>query len=195
MKTIHKLALGTFTGLAFALMQTAGKAQSVNPLLVLTEKSDTLLTATVGGVAFGSVTLNGPDSWTWIFPAEITSITDNHALEYWLEPESNRGNLVSASGIVINGQGALTIVSDVDFTGFPSHPNNSIVLDKFSVNLATGRFESFDVQFNDLGDTASSVPDAHSTAGMLILSTGALFGFARRLASSKKTDISNPRPL
>jgi hypothetical protein len=166
-------------------MQTAGQAQSANPVLVFTEKSDTILTATIGGADFGSVTLISPDNWTWSLPANRPplSLLPTTSFEFWIEPDSTAtkrlGNIVQFNSRDV----ALAITSDLDFTN-PfldrfSIPNNGISLNKFSFHYTDGTVETFSVQFNDLGDVASNVPDNASTLGMMGLSAAAMFGFRR----------------
>ena len=181
-KTIHTLILCSLTGIALISTQTASQAQFAPPVLVFTEESSTVLTATISGVGFGSVTLNSPDHWTWVLPADrpavnviVTSTVD------WVEPESTStktlGNYLSPSF----SPGGLGVVSDFDFTGFlhTPIPNDSVAPDSFSFHYTDGTSETFRVQFNDLGDVASNVPDNSSTLVMLALSAATMFGFVR----------------
>jgi len=165
---------------------TSPRVHAASSVIVFTEQSSSVLTATVGGVAFGSVTQNGADDWTWLLPANrpvVSGIDVLNPLEYWLDPESTPnttlGNtLLSAFGL--GGVGGIHISSDLDLTGSTGQQraNGYTSLDKFTFHYVTGANETFSVQFNDLGDGAG-VPDSSSTAGMLLLSLAVVFGAAR----------------
>jgi hypothetical protein len=157
-----------------------------NPVIVFTEESSTVLTATLGGADFGSVTLDSANRWTWLLPPDRPPLghatEENNPFEFWLDPESKGakilGNQVSpafaftANGAVIGG---IFIVSDFDFsTGNIPIPNGTTSLDKITFSYEDGTSETFGVQFNDLGD--SSVPEASSTFRMLFLSGAVMFG-------------------
>jgi hypothetical protein len=137
-------------------------------------------------VEFGSVNITpgGPilptlHLWTWHAPEGVASVTST-ILPFWAEsPPGAIPRL--ADGLGVNGSNEILVNSDFDLTGFGNVtiPNGTIVQGMLVFTYVDGTTQMFDAQFNDLGDTAG-VPDATSTAGMLILSTGALCGVARR---------------
>ena len=184
-RKLSTFTICTFIGLMFSLAPAESHAQTntvPSPVLVFTEKSDTVLTATIGGVSFGSVTLISSDFWTWSLPSDRpTPIGSGDSLAKfgWAEPGNTElGNYVM---VAVGSGGNLDIHSDTSFAGTSLFPDGQVLTDKFIFSYADGTSEKFSVQFNDLGDVASSVPDAPSTAGMLLLSTGVLLAVSRRI--------------
>jgi hypothetical protein len=186
-KSFSKLC--TLAGLMLALMATASQAQPAsNPELLFTEIDSTHLTATLDGITDGTVNFTSPDHWNWLsgFQAQIPAAIFHTGSFIWAEPGAEPGfNFAGVAFLDSPGGGhqfGLNLSSDslLPLTGANANGGFGGTL---TARDSTGLVFEYDVYFVDLGDAASSVPDASSTAGMLILSTGALFGVARRIAS------------
>jgi len=180
--TIHYPTM-TRTFILLTALATAASAPLVsraNTLLVFTERSSTLLEATVGGVAFGSVTLNGEDDWFW-HPSKDTQGFGMHDSLQWLEPDgtlffNSLVNSFSSSGI----QG---VKIQSDRVGLPGGPgvldflDGVIVKNAIGVGYTDGTVEDFDVQFFDLSDgSTAQVPDKSATIKLLLLSAIVMLG-------------------
>jgi hypothetical protein len=164
-----------------------GQITPPNTLLVFTEESSTVLTATTtGGAAFGTVTLISPDFWNWVLPADRPDVglATTANLSAWSEP-GNTGspvlvNFVTWPPINITHPNGLRVYSDLDSTGLgvPVVSNGTTVTGEIEFFYAGGGSETFDVQFIDNGDTAavSGVADTGTTCCLLGLSlTGLVF--------------------
>jgi hypothetical protein len=164
-----------------------GTISPPNTLLVFTEDSSTVLTATTtGGAAFGTVSLISPDFWQWLLPANRpdVAVANTPNLSAWSEPE-NTGtpvlvNFVNWPPIDTAHPNGLLVHSDLDSTGFgvPIVPNGTTVSGEIEFFYVGGGTETFDVQFIDNGDIAAvpGVPDTGTTCFLLGLPlTGLVF--------------------
>jgi hypothetical protein len=145
-----------------ALVFSARVAAQTVPVIVFTEESSTLLTATLGGNSFGTVTLNSPDHWTWLVPSDRPNGAGGSALnpfEYWSEPGApTSGNTLNSTFVGLRA--GISIISDLDFTGSSNRarPDGYVSVDKFQFEYVGGSSEIFSVQFFDHGDTAIATP-------------------------------------
>jgi VPDSG-CTERM motif len=168
--SLRTFKLSTLAPLAIAIGTTLvtqpACAVSIVNNLVLTEKSNTSLSATYNGSTSGvTVSFSGSDTWL----VTVTSATFT-AADLWQEPEIGFGNGVTAAG------STLTIVSD-GFVGSGGVPNGTTV-PNFGTDTSNGG--SISVTFNDNGDTAAA-PDTGTTASLLGLSLAGLAFFRRKL--------------
>jgi hypothetical protein len=164
MKTTTNLIVNVLT-LAL-LSPMASRAQNTNRVLVFTEESSTVLTATIGGVTFGSVTPLGTDVWIWSPDKSTIGATDHFSsFDGWLEP----GNAALVNVLQLGGPG-LAIHSDQRVSGGPVLADGDIMRDNFTFSYSDGTSETFSVQFFDLGDeNVGHVPDQSSTLVLLLL--------------------------
>jgi len=186
-------------------LATTTRAQSVgNPKLVFTEIDSMHLTATDGiGNPVGTVNVLGPDLWSW--DSGVSSAwgpglggngigwTGNAVYGLWAETGVGAGvNFVFPGSF---GHFGATVTSDDPIFFLTGNANGAyggtLTAETFNYigvsNVVTTVAFKYDVYFNDLGDVANpanSVPDARSTAGILLLSISILFGVARRFAHS-----------
>jgi hypothetical protein len=167
---------------ALVAQPTFGAGIPPNTLLVFTEESDTLLTATTtGGAAFGTVSFTSSDHWTWTIPTDRPNVDliQNLSTTAWLEPDVPPVNTANAlTSFFTAPRGGLTISSDLDFGNHTVVPDSTIVPAYFTFTYVGGTSETFDVQFIDKGDVAT-VPDTGTTFSLLGLSLTGL-GFLRR---------------
>ncbi|HEY3855954.1 MAG TPA: hypothetical protein VGO67_16310 [Verrucomicrobiae bacterium] len=154
----------------------------VPPEILLTEVSDTTLTATitVNGVNNNqpsplTVIDIGPDNW--FVSGFGTFLINGHA--QWSEPDASGEVNSVTSSLDSSLDLGLAVHSDVDFSSDhgPLFGNN--VDDKQDFNYLGATFLGVNVTFNDLGDSAT-VPDAATTMPLLGFAAGGLFGLARR---------------
>ena len=168
-------------GLAAALLNLSAYAGAI-PQLVFTEKSDKVLTATVGGNPVGVVQNLGPNEWKWGIPVSgQLTLSWSPAFPFWAEPEGpaevNFGD-VSSFAIANQGYGGLHVRSDEKGS---LDPNQVAANGGFGANLTIVSdlgTQVFAVYFNDISDRASA-PDGSSTASLLFISAAALFGLSR----------------
>jgi hypothetical protein len=151
-------------------------AQTADPL-VFTEYSSALLTATVGGVSYGTVTLGPANHWIWTPPDGVQVVYPANP-NHWIEPEDP------------------SLVNDLRSIYTIPQPERIIAMDILSdVNEVTGNQETFvngqtdplftisggtpvvGLTFIDLGD--ASVPDQSSSLVLLFIAGFALFGSVR----------------
>jgi hypothetical protein len=169
--------------LPVVLCATSALAQSPNPLVVFTEESSTVLTVTVGGVAYGTVNNVAPNSWGWTPPlSKSVDLLEVNTSTEWLEPEATPGRMLGNSVIpVADLRFLFKVFSDFDFTGVigpsgfpePSVPDGTILRDYLVIGFTDSTSQGYDVQFFDRGD-AAGVPDQSRTLPLLLLSVVAL---------------------
>jgi hypothetical protein len=179
-KIMSKSTLKILPALVVAITALVAQPVFGNTLLVFTEESSTLLTATVGGNPFGTVTFTSLDQWTWSNPdrPSVEAIFMGGAT-FWLEPGSlTLANVVNAN--IVGTVGVFTIASDFDSAifGNPKVSDSTVVSNFATFDYLGGGSETFDVQFIDKGDVAAA-PDTGSTLGLLSLSVVALLGATR----------------
>jgi hypothetical protein len=188
---LFKLPICGAGALILALASTTSRAQTApSKVLVFTEESSSVLTATVDGLSFGTVTFNSADHWIWTLPPD-RPFTDSpvEPLVFWTEPEDpSRHNVVAIENFsgTVGSTGGFGIASDNDFLPGGTVPlaNKSVAIDAFTFVYVNGSTETFSVQFIDNRDTGQ-VPDSGSSLGMLLLSAAGMFGVGRLRAVGK----------
>lgn len=153
--------------------------QSVNAQnFSFTETSPAILTAsfTAPGVTFsGSVTNNGPDSWTVAFPGLNMALFSFNPPQAWAwaEPEnSSLANVVSWNASTFN----FTVSSDIA-TSLMVHNDGETIA---GIAVITGaQFTSATFKDNAATAEPQTAPDTGSTLGLLSLALAGLFGSSR----------------
>lgn len=183
-----------------------------NPTLLITELSDTHLTVTLDGLAYGTVSNVGPDHWEWrsnlfgnaiSFDANDGTYGFYHLIVggYWAEPsDPTKANFVGLGTFDWNGSPdgevniGLVIYSGVSFGSLlgldskPISPNADGTVGFWNFN---GKLNGnpvlgpFDVIYSDRND-AARVPEGASTIALLGLAAVGLIGAARVRAESRK---------
>jgi hypothetical protein len=151
--------------------------------LIFTEYSSTNLGVTLNGADFGTVTNLGPDLWDWAPPDIGKSwqiLTIQNSDTYWQEPgEAGFGNWFG-----FGGDASFRVFSDYDFSyyGNPFVPDGATLLNHLSITYTDQTSFTWDVQFFDLGDTAT-VPEPTS---LILLGSGiaCIAAFRKRCRSS-----------
>lgn len=179
---LNKLVLPALAGLACFSANTA-HAQPAPPLLQFTEISDTELTVTLDGSAFGTVQNLGQDHWQWHSTGGTsTDFTGGFLTLQWQEPEdSNSANTVDFG--LFSGQelGADIRSEDGLLPGASGALSDGQRAGPLSVTpLPDGTL----VTFVDLGDQGTSVPDSGSTSVLLFGASIALLGLSRARVSA-----------
>jgi hypothetical protein len=163
MRTKILLFLGT--ALIVALAAPSVFADTIHNL-VLTEQSDTVLTATYDGQPI-TVVLLSPNQWSVFPPTTVSGIHLNPAGVRVIEPESaNTVNIISWSGPF-----PIHVVSDFPTAElFPSeqYPNGTTFTDA-GFDASNGGL--VDLTFTDLADAAETAPEPGSLS---LLCTGLL---------------------
>jgi hypothetical protein len=183
MKLISSLAKYRYllvAALTPALGIDTGWAQTTTPpVLVLTEVSDTVLTATVGGTSVGTVTELSPNHWRFdsgLSLAAGTTIAPT-ARAGWLEPAGESGLNIVTEELITHASGStfgLDIVSDAPRIDIMVHMNDAIgTLPGPNPNSLP-----IMVEFDDKGDS-STVPEVSSTLGLLGAAVTGCFVLAR----------------
>ncbi len=178
--------VGCCIGALLALIPVSALAQTRNPKLLFTENSDTSLTATLDGSAFGTVTNVAPDHWEWR-SGVLGDLISSNGFNGWTEPGNSlavnfaQGTFFDQSPNTVLGDIGYDLYSDVSITfPNPSGPTNGGYGFTFTGDSGGNQvLGPIDVYFSDLGDSAASAPDNASTFVLLSLSCAALAGFIR----------------
>jgi PEP-CTERM motif-containing protein len=140
-------------------------AQAV--LITFTENSSTSLTSSFGSAP---VLVGSGDHWTWTGTfSNCCSSLSASTPQLWSEPSGSLVNSIDRISISINCGTSCTaivtlnILSDTSATG-TVHANGTTATNVFSLDGT-----SYDVAFNDIGDTSTSVPEPST---FLLLGSG-----------------------
>lgn len=153
-------------------------AAAVNEL-VITENSDTSLTATYNGSPV-TVTFDGTDQWHFTLPNTVTFNTvDGGQGVNWLEPEnSSQANTVIFPFINSNEVGILKSDQPIN-TKFPLVVSNGTTVPDIGSDSSNN--ENIDATFNDLGD----VPEPATWAVPSLITCLIAVHFLRGVCSKK----------
>ncbi len=166
--------------------------------IIFTEQSSSNLEVTLGGSDFGTVTLYPsppfpPQLWNWDFPVIIggktTSFGSIAPALWWLEPGGDPAAGGPWNNLTNNGNTGLSYFIASEDLIVPPPGSSQFLLDSttvpgyFTVHFTDGSSADYGVQFIDLANDATPVPEPST---MLLLGSGfiGLAGFARK--KSKK---------
>jgi hypothetical protein len=152
------------------------QAQTQNQLLVFTEYSDTMLTATLNGVAAGTVHYTGsPNRWQWDSGTPASFVGTGS--DAWQEPANEPGINWLLPGR-FGGDAGLDIISDTNVVFLAGAANGTTISSALTIRPVSGDTTTYDIKFLDLGDNAS-VSDSASTLRLVMISAFGLFGMSR----------------
>jgi len=140
--------------------------------IVLTENSDTSLTATYNGSTSGVTVSSGVHSWVITFPATVSF---NDIFVVWVEPE-NSGEV---NAVEFLGGNVAQVLSEAT-TGIPSVPNGTTIT---NVGTDSSNGGSISVTFFDNGDTTRT-PDTGTALSLFGLSLMGLALLRRKFVLS-----------
>ncbi|MHB8522266.1 MAG: hypothetical protein ACYDH9_16120 [Limisphaerales bacterium] len=186
-----KLLLVTSTALlSLSVLTVPTRANTI----VFTELSSSSLTVTLNGSAYGTVTPNpdgNPERYQWAPPSGLSPSLGSPYLSYfppgWADegPTYNTIRDTSSNGGTSDG---LHLYIDSDLqpdhqpwspAGFQGNSDGTILSSYLMLTDAQNNTTTYDVQFIDLGDSPTSLPDSPQTMCLLLISGLALTGAAR----------------
>jgi hypothetical protein len=169
--SLRLLKLSRLAPLAIVIGTTlvAQLARGDSNSLVLTELSDTSLTATYSGTGTVSVA-PGPHSDEWL--VTFTGATFSGGAE-WIEPE----NSTLFNSVVRYTTSNVLAISSEDPLRTAIRVSDGTTVPNFGTD--TGNGGSISVTFYDKGDAPVGVPDSGSTFGLLSVALLSIFGAAR----------------
>ena len=160
------------TGSLLAIALICGATAKATETLVITEYSSTSLTASYDGNSL-TVLNSGPDLWF----IQTPNLFLTPATVQWTEPEDpSKVNIVNTGNESRDFQ--IPVFSDAPSFDSPANPNGFTDTTDFTIVLSNG-LVPLDVTFNDLGDSARSVPDATATLPLLGFAAAGLGIFSK----------------